>query len=360
MASSLTSSPIASPFPSRKSLPQPSVPPSPARDRKADSLRLSMARHQASLSRPDSPSSCHNDDIPRFTLTRQNSLQPDRLRRRDERSYRTVAATATKSSLGEERQGKTAALGDVNRKEEELLSSRYPRLSSHPTYSLPRNTRLYKSSKRMTESLRESQESLLLPSTPSTSSLHLPESRDSLLKRYPSSSLARSPSFSSSASPSSRASSPVSRGTPFREASIFSSNYPRDSYNKDEHSARGAGEESSSASRYNFLSSQQHQQALPSSPVRQELRQSVQRSLPLGYHSLQSSRRQSPVRYDSRQSSRRSSPLRYDSLQSSRRSSPVRYDSVQSSRRSSPVRYDSRHSSRRSSPTRYDASQSLR
>jgi len=265
MASSLTSSPIASPFPSRKSLPQPSVPPSPARDRKADSLRLSMARHQASLSRPDSPSSCHNDDIPRFTLTRQNSLQPDRLRRREERSYRTVAATATKSSLGEERQGETAAVRDVNRKEEELLSSRYPRLSSHSTYSLPRNTRLYKSCKRMTESLRESQESLLLPSTPSTSSLHLPESRDSLLKRYPSSSLARSPSFSSSSS--SRASSPVSRGTPFREASISSSNYPRESSNiKGEHSPRHVGEETSSTSRYNSPSSQQHQQALAEEP----------------------------------------------------------------------------------------------
>ena len=73
------------------------------------------------------------------------------------------------------------------------MSSRYPRLSSHSTYSLPRNTRLYKSCKRsrsplnsllrispisqlltlvifrMTESLRESQESLLLPSPPSTS-----------------------------------------------------------------------------------------------------------------------------------------------------------------------------------------------
>ena len=223
---------------------------------------------------------------------------------------------------------------------------------------------------RMTESLRESQESLLLPSPPSTSrwfktvrlgqntnifslpSLHLPESRDSLLKRYPSSSLARTPSFSSSSS--SRASSPVSRGTPFREASISSSNYPRDS-SKGELSPRRVGEESPSASLYNSPSFQQ-QEALPTSPARQ----SVNRSLPLGYHSLQSSRRQSPVRYDSRQSSRRSSPLRYDSLQSSRRSSPVRYDSVQSSRRSSPVHYDSRHSSRRSSPVRYDSRHSSR
>ena len=152
----------------------------------------------------------------------------------------------------------------------------------------------------MTESLRESQESLLLPPSPSTSTLHLPESRDSLLKRYPSSSLTRSPSFSSTASSSSRASSPVNRGTPFREATTPSLNYPKESAMED--------------------------QVSTSSPVRQESRLSGRKSLLLGYHSLQTSRRTSPVRSDSRpssrHSSRQSSPLRYDSLQSSRSTPP--------------------------------------
>ena len=131
----------------------------------------------------------------------------------------------------------------------------------------------------MTESLRESQESLLLPPSPSTSTLHLPESRDSLLKRYPSSSLTRSPSFSSTASSSSRASSPVNRGTPFREASASCLNY----------STRESAMED---------------QVSTSSPARQESRKSERRSLLLGFHSLQPSRRTSPVRYDSRTSSR--------------------------------------------------------
>ena len=36
----------------------------------------------------------------------------------------------------------------ITKEIQDLLSSRYPRLSSHSTYSLPRNTRLYKSCKR--------------------------------------------------------------------------------------------------------------------------------------------------------------------------------------------------------------------
>ena len=45
--------------------------------------------------------------------------------------------------------GENNDIGEKVTKEiQDLLSSRYPRLSSHSTYSLPRNTRLYKSCKR--------------------------------------------------------------------------------------------------------------------------------------------------------------------------------------------------------------------
>jgi len=230
-----------------------SLPTSPIRDPKsdADTLRRAMARHQASLSRPESPLSSLNDDIPTTPhkypsysrlppmtsplLDRRMSASPS-LRRKD--GYKTVSSTGTTSSVRSKDTpdlektktslrnsqlildeldfnsspsqtlpniDKTRSLLGDGRADDipELSTNRYPYLSNS-TYSLPRNHRLYKSNRQFVASLRESQESLLSSSRESL----VPESRESLLKRYPSSSLRSTPLTSpdrySSEKPSSR------------------------------------------------------------------------------------------------------------------------------------------------------------
>eukprot|EP00092_Neocalanus_flemingeri_P000681 GFUD01000723.1.p1 GENE.GFUD01000723.1~~GFUD01000723.1.p1 ORF type:complete len:1039 (+),score=197.49 GFUD01000723.1:946-4062(+) len=215
-----------------------SLPTSPIRDPRsdADTLRRAMARHQASLSRPESPFSSQNDDLPttphRYSsnsrlppmstpvLDRRTSASPS-LGRRD--GYRTVSSTGTTSSVRSRdtpglEDTKTAlrnsqlilddmdlnssssqtlpnsnkirsSLGEGNPENfPELSTNRYPYLSNS-TYSLPRNHRLNKSNRQFAVSLRESQETLLSSSQESLGQ----ESRESLLKRYPSSSLQSTP-----------------------------------------------------------------------------------------------------------------------------------------------------------------------
>ena len=88
----------------------------------------------------------------------------------------------------------------------ELSSKNYPYLSNS-TYSLPRNHRLYKTNtkRRYAPSFRESQESLL--KTNSTELLY-PESRQTLLNRYPSSGRSTPRQSPSSSRPSSPPTSP--------------------------------------------------------------------------------------------------------------------------------------------------------
>jgi len=274
-----------------------SLPTSPIKDTKsdADTLRRAMARHQASLSRPESPHSTLNDDLPTTShkYSTYNRLPPisspvfdqrtsasPSLRRRD--GYRTVSSTGlttsvrsrntpgleeTKTSLRNSQLSmneigftssssntlpnidKTRSLfGDGSPDDlPELSTNRYPYLSNS-TYSLPRSHRLHKSNRQFAASLRESQESLLSSSRENL----ITESRESLLKRYPSSSLRSTPitspdrfysekrssrhgSVTCSSPLSSRGSSPKQNlkcETPFKLQTSFSQNsFPSKIYN---------------------------------------------------------------------------------------------------------------------------------
>ena len=118
----------------------------------------------------------------------------------------------------------------------DLASRNYPYLSN-TTYSLPRNHKLYKSnsSRRYAPSFRESQESVLRNS----SECLYPESRETLLSRYPSSSSssgrntpAQSPSCSRPTSPQTPSASSQRRATPSfglqppYSSSAFPAEYP--------------------------------------------------------------------------------------------------------------------------------------
>jgi len=172
-----------------------SLPTSPTSERKTDSdtLRRAMARHQASLSRPESP--IRDDNLPtpcrRYpSYSRQlppGSPAPERgasrspTVRRD--GYRTVGATRTTNSVGTKVNSSEVWRGQESPEYVSKFSgSSYPYLSQ-PTYSLPRNHRLYKNNRQFSPTLKESEESL--------SSNH--ESRESLLGRFPSSSLHNTP-----------------------------------------------------------------------------------------------------------------------------------------------------------------------
>jgi len=181
-----------------------------------DSLRRAMARHQASLSRPESPLHSLNDDLPAPSYSRTPHYRRS--------GVRTVTATGTTTAARDYRQDRKgfegtkqslrnsqSALNELDftaiRAREDKLNissgecspedasklstSSYPYLS-HSTYSLPRNHRLYKSNRQFAASLRESQESLQSSSRESLNQ----ESRESLLRRYPSSSLSNTPTIS--------------------------------------------------------------------------------------------------------------------------------------------------------------------
>jgi len=184
---------------SRRSPYNVSLPTSPTSERKTDSdtLRRAMARHQASLSRPESP--VRDDNLPRAgkrypSYSRQpppGSPAPERgasrspTVRRD--GYRTVGATRTTNSVGTKMNSSEVWRGQESPEFVSKVSgSSYPYLSQ-PTYSLPRNHRLYKNknNRQFSPNLKESE-----------------ESRESLLGRYPSSSHHSTPVRSDFAFPS--------------------------------------------------------------------------------------------------------------------------------------------------------------
>lgn len=182
---------------SRRSPYNASLPTSPTSERKTDSdtLRRAMARHQASLSRPESP--IRNDNLPapgsRYpTYSRQpppGSPAPERGASRRREGYRTMGATKTTNSVGTKVNSSEVWRGE----ESPEYGGSYPYLS-HPTFSLPRNHRLYKSSssQQFSATLKESEESLSGNYGP----------REFLLGRYPSSSLHSTPVKSDFVSPS--------------------------------------------------------------------------------------------------------------------------------------------------------------
>jgi len=223
-----------------------------------------MARHQASLSRPESPKnlcnneetrslydedtrslhnedtrslkeetqSLYNDDLPRLrykqrlqqpAYARQTSLNVDERKgnagsRHYKSGYRTISSTKTHSSTQEIDTGQAFQETKSNLRNSQIFlddnynrgsnvdtrnyalrddlpeinTQQYPSISGNSTYSLPRNARLYNSDRRYVESrrdesLRESQEDLYRSSQPHPYN----ESRETLLRRYPSSSLSR-------------------------------------------------------------------------------------------------------------------------------------------------------------------------
>ena len=106
----------------------------------------------------------------------------------------------------------------------DLSTKNYPYLSNS-TYSLPRNHRLYKSNtkRRYTSNFRESQESFLTNAT----ELSYPESRETLLNRYPSSGRNTPRQSPASSRPSSPKAPPSSqrRSTPSYSSSSFLREY---------------------------------------------------------------------------------------------------------------------------------------
>jgi len=191
---------------SRRSPYNASLPTSPTSERKTDSdtLRRAMARHQASLSRPESPT--RNDNLPapgsRYpTYSRQpppGSPAPERGASRSptvrREGYRTMGATKTTNSVGTKVNSSEVWRGEESPEYVSKYSGgSYPYLS-HPTFSLPRNHRLYKScsSRQFSDTLKESEESLSGNYEP----------REFFLGRYPSSSLHSTPVKSDSAFPS--------------------------------------------------------------------------------------------------------------------------------------------------------------
>ena len=120
----------------------------------------------------------------------------------------------------------------------DLSTKNYPYLSNS-TYSLPRNHRLYKSNtkRRYTSNFRESQESFLTNAT----ELSYPESRETLLNRYPSSGRNTPRQSPASSRPSSPKAPPSSqrRSTPSYglQSSYSTSSFPRE-YQQPEPSRR--------------------------------------------------------------------------------------------------------------------------
>ena len=120
----------------------------------------------------------------------------------------------------------------------DLSTKNYPYLSNS-TYSLPRNHRLYKSNTkhRYTSNFRESQESFLTNAT----ELSYPESRETLLNRYPSSGRNTPRQSPASSRPSSPKAPPSSqrRSTPSYglQSSYSTSSFPRE-YQQPEPSRR--------------------------------------------------------------------------------------------------------------------------
>ncbi|XP_023334916.1 uncharacterized protein DKFZp434B061 [Eurytemora carolleeae] len=318
-------------------------------------------------------------------------------RRPDTRSSRTPSrrlGTMDQEPGTPSRRLETMNQGSPDASSDNLTQFRYPYLSS--AYSLPRNCRLLKANRQISGTIRESLENL----SSSSQNLAFTESRESLLKRYPSSSLCASPV--SSPAPSRKFVGSYScRNSPTR--STNQSSAPRRSETQSRYSSERSSRRTSPehTSRGGTLDSQsRHGSPNSSSQIRTSrvfpeqnryddslelIRPSTKNysrdSVPSYSHysnplSVQSSRNTSPVSsgnsvYSAR-SSRHVSPSRYTpshSARSSRNASPNRgytpSHSVRSSRNASPNReYTPSHSarsSRNASPNRaYTPSHSAR